>query len=223
MMREIDKRTIDAAIAALVEPGSTVFDIGCGDGTLLGLLAATKGVRALGLDIKAEAVLRCLAKGIPAIHGDLDGALASCRDGMYDYVVLSQTLQVLKHPHVVLEEIVRIGKKAIVSFPNFGHASVRWSFVWRGRMPKSKVLPYEWYDSPNIHHLTLRDFEVFCVERGIEIVVRGFFGRRLAYRSRMAFPNLFAKEALFVIRKKPGSQEREEAIGKPGKERGKRD
>ncbi len=201
MVREIAKSTIDAAIAGLVEPGATVFDIGCGNGSLLALLAATKGVRALGLDIKAEAVLQCLARGIPAIHGDLDGALAACRDRMYDYVVLSQTLQVLKEPHVVLEEIVRIGKKAIVSFPNFGHASVRWSFLWRGRMPKSKVIPYEWYDSPNIHHLTLQDFEDFCRRSGIEILVRGFFGRRLAYRSRMAFPNLFAKEALFVIRK----------------------
>ncbi len=202
MLRELDRRTIDTAIAALIEPGATVFDIGCGDGSLLALLAATKGARTLGLDIKSEAILQCLAKGIPAIHGDLDQALGSCRTGMYDYVVLSQTLQVLKHPHLVLEEIVRIGKKAIVSFPNFGHSSVRWSFLWRGRMPKSKVLPYEWYDSPNIHHLTLRDFESFCARRGIEILVRGYFGRRLAYRSRMAFPNLSAREGLFVIRKK---------------------
>lgn len=202
MLREIDKGTIDGAIAKLVEPGASVFDIGCGDGSLLALLAATKGARALGLDIKAEAVLHCLAKGIPAIHGDLDEALASCRDGMYDYVVLSQTLQVLKAPHVVLEEIVRIGKKAIVSFPNFGHASVRWSFFWRGRMPKSKVLPFEWYDSPNIHHLTLRDFETFCAAHDIEVLSRGYFGRHLTFRSRMAFPNLFAKEALFVLRKK---------------------
>jgi methionine biosynthesis protein MetW len=200
MYREVDKGTMDAAIAALVEPASSVFDIGCGNGSLLALLAVAKGVRALGLDIKAEAVLQCLAKGIPAIHGDLDEALQTCRDHMYDYVVLSQTLQVLKLPH--LKEIVRIGKKAIVSFPNFGHLSVRWSFFWRGRMPKSKVLPFEWYDSPNIHHLTIRDFETFCAGHGIEIVSRGYFGRKLHYRTRMLFPNLLAKEALFVIRQK---------------------
>jgi methionine biosynthesis protein MetW len=201
MYREIDKRTIDEAIARFVPRGSTVFDIGCGDGDLLALLAASKDARGLGLDIKAEAVLACLAKGIPAIHGDLDTSLSACRDGMYDYVILSQTLQVLKQPHLVLREIVRIGKKAIVSFPNFGHASVRWSFFWRGRMPKSKVLPYEWYDSPNIHHLTVRDFETFCAGQGIDIIERGYFGRNLKYRDNMAFANLLAKEALFVIRK----------------------
>jgi methionine biosynthesis protein MetW len=201
MYRTIDKGAIDAAITRLVEPSATVFDIGCGDGSLLELLTRTKRVKALGLDVKVEAVLACLAKGIPALHGDLASALRPCRDGMYDYVILSQTLQVLKHPETVLEEIVRIGQKAIVAFPNFGHFSIRLALLFRGRMPKSKLLPFEWYDSPNIHHLTLRDFRSFCAAHGIEILAAGYFGRNMRERSRMFFPNLTAKGALFVIRK----------------------
>jgi methionine biosynthesis protein MetW len=200
--REIDKPTVDHAIVDLVEPGASVFDIGCGDGSLLDLLIRKKQANALGLDIKARAVLACLDKGIPAIHGDLDTALEHCRDHMYDYVILSRTLQVLKRPHHVLKEIVRIGEKAIVSFPNFGHVSIRGFLGLRGRMPKSKVLPYEWYDSPNIHHLTVRDFQDFCRRHGIEILKQGYFGRNMLRRTRLAFPNLLAHEALFVIRKK---------------------
>jgi methionine biosynthesis protein MetW len=200
--REIDKPTVDKAIADLVEPGASVFDIGCGDGGLLDRLIRRKGVKAQGLDIKARAVLACLDKGIPAIHGDLDTALGHCRDHMYDYVILSRTLQVLPSPHGVLKEIVRIGKKAIVAFPNFGHVSIRAFLMFRGRMPKSRVLPYEWYDSPNIHHLTVRDFREFCRKHGIEILKRAYFGRNMLRRTRLAFPNLLAHEALFVIRKR---------------------
>jgi methionine biosynthesis protein MetW len=200
--REIDKPTVDKAIVDLVEPGASVFDIGCGDGSLLDLLIRKKQIQAQGLDIKAQAVLACLDRGIPAIHGDLDTALAHCRDRMYDYVILSRTLQVLPRPQVVLREIVRIGKKAIVAFPNFGHVSIRAFLMFRGRMPKSRVLPYEWYDSPNIHHLTVRDFRDFCRSHDIEILSHSYFGRNMLRRTRLAFPNLLAHEALFVIRRK---------------------
>jgi methionine biosynthesis protein MetW len=204
MYREIDKSAVDAAIAAIVEPGSSVFDIGCGDGGLLELLVREKRAKVLGLDIKAGAVLACLDRGLPAVHGDLNASLGHCRDAMYDYVILSRTLQVLSAPHTVLGEIARIGKKAIVSFPNFGHLSVRSFLFFRGRMPKSRVLPYEWFDSPNIHHLTVRDFRAFCASHDLEILACGYFGRKMKRRKRMLFPNLLAKEALFVIRKKTG-------------------
>jgi methionine biosynthesis protein MetW len=202
MYREIDKTTVDSRIVELVEAGASVFDIGCGNGELLQSLIKKRNVKALGLDIKSQAVLACLDKGIPAIHGDLDSALDHCKNNMYDYVILSRTLQVLKKPHEVLKEIVRIGKKAIVAFPNFGHLPIRWFLMVHGRMPKSKVLPFEWYDSPNIHHLTVRDFRDFCRTHGINILHHSFFGRRMRRRRRLAFPNLLAKEALFVIQKK---------------------
>jgi methionine biosynthesis protein MetW len=185
-----------------VEPGKSVLDIGCGDGSLLELLRKTKQVKALGIDIKEEAVLACLKKGIPVIHDDLDRALSNCRDAMYDYVILSQTLQVVKQPNRVLREIVRIGKKAIVSFPNFGHYRMRLTLLFRGRMPKSEVLPFAWYDTPNIHQLTIRDFKRFCREYDIEIIDYIHFGHHVEKRQFLVLPNLFAEEALYVIRKK---------------------
>jgi methionine biosynthesis protein MetW len=200
MTKENYKQTAYNEIAKIVERDASVLDIGCGDGSLLGLLKEQKNVKAIGIDIKEEAVLACIAKGIPVIHDDLDTALGSCRDKTYDYVILSQTLQVLKRPHKVLSEIVRIGKKAIVSFPNFGHFSMRLALLFLGRMPKSEMLPFEWYDTPNIHHLTIRDFTRFCARHGIEILEQRYFGPHEAKQSFLLSPNLFAREALFVIR-----------------------
>ena len=202
MLRELSQQTVFAEIAAMVEDGSRVLDIGCGDGALLQLLITAKRVRALGIDIKEDAVLSCIGKGIPVIHGNLDEELVHCREGMYDYVILSRTLQVVTQPHRVLQEIVRIGKKAIVSFPNFGHYRIRKFLFVKGRMPKSTALPFEWYDTPNIHHLTIRDFFIFCRKHGIDILAHRYFGNREGDRTHTVVPNLFAREALFVIQKK---------------------
>lgn len=201
MLRELSKKTVNSEIAEIVTPGASVLDIGCGDGELLELLVKKKGVRARGIDIREEAVLSCIRKGIPAVHGDLEQELEHCRDGMFDFVLLSRTLQVVPRPDYVLNRIVRIGRQAIVAFPNFAHFRIRFSLFFRARMPKSETLPFEWYDTPNIHNLTISDFHRFCRKHGIEILKARYFGRNAEKQSLGYFPNFFAKEALFVIKK----------------------
>lgn len=202
MLRELAKKTVNSEIAEIITPGASVLDIGCGEGDLLKGLVETKQVIAQGVDIREASVLSCIKKGIPAIHGDLNEELSHCRDGQYDFAVLSRTLQVVLRPDYVLKEIVRIGRQAIVAFPNFAHLSIRFWLLFRARMPKSEILPFEWYDTPNIHNLTIRDFHRFCRNNDIEILKARYFGRNAEKQSLGYFPNFFAKEALFVIRQK---------------------
>ena len=149
-------------IAGMVEPGSRVLDIGCGDGTLLALLRENRGVDGRGIELSREGVSACLAKGLPVIQGDADTDLADYPDDAFDYVILSQTIQATRRPRAVLEHLLRIGRRAIVSFPNFGHWRVRGELFLRGRMPMTDNLPETWYDTPNIHFCTIRDFVALC-------------------------------------------------------------
>jgi methionine biosynthesis protein MetW len=145
-------------LAGIVEPGARVLDVGCGDGSLLALLRDRNGVDGRGIELERDNVAAALAKGLSVIQGDADTDLYDYPDDAFDYVVLSQTIQATRRPRAVLEEMLRIGRHAIVSFPNFGHWRVRFDLAVRGRMPVNENMPYTWYDTPNIHFCTIRDF-----------------------------------------------------------------
>jgi methionine biosynthesis protein MetW len=156
-------------LADMVAPGSRVLDVGCGDGSLLALLGDRKGVDGRGIEISREGVNACLAKGLPVIQGDADTDLSDYPNDAFDYVILSQTIQATRQPKVVLENLLRIGRRAIVSFPNFGHWRVRLDLLLTGRMPVTDNMPYSWHDTPNIHFCTIRDFLELCTEVGAEM------------------------------------------------------
>ncbi|MBX6392901.1 MAG: methionine biosynthesis protein MetW [Burkholderiales bacterium] len=161
-----------AAIAAWIRPNARVLDLGCGDGLLLKYLKHTRGVSGYGVEINDDKVIASLRNGINVIQGDLERGLAEFEDGAFDYVILSQTLQAMRQTEVVLDEMLRVGREAIVTFPNFGYWRTRWQLGVNGRMPVSDELPYQWYNTPNIHLCTLHDFEAFCAERGVRILER---------------------------------------------------
>src|SRR5580765_6614892 len=141
-------------VAEMVTPGSKVLDIGAGDGELLRILGEQRGVDGRGIELSREGVNECVAKGLAVIQGDADTDLADYPNDAFDFVILSQTLQATRHPRVVLEHMLRIGRHAIVSFPNFGHWKIRLQLLFAGHMPQTDILPYSWYDTPNIHHCT---------------------------------------------------------------------
>ncbi|MFM9828793.1 MAG: methionine biosynthesis protein MetW [Sphingomonas sp.] len=186
-------------IAANVTPGSRVLDVGCADGALMAALRDTRRVDARGLELDATNVAAAVARGLSVVQGDADVELANYPDQSFDYALLSQTLQTTARPHVVLDHLLRIGKRAFVSFPNFGHWRVRASLMLGGRMPVTRLLPQGWHDTPNIHHLTIDDFRSFVAERGI--VVEGAWFLAGDQRARAAFANLFAEHAVFLLRR----------------------
>ncbi len=197
-VREILGRSDYAMIGELVDPSTRVLDLGCGEGELLGWLAANKAVQARGIEISGTRVQRAIARGVSVYQGDIDQGLADYPDHAFDYVILSQTLQETRQPLKVLREMLRVGRRAIVAFPNFGHWSVRWAHLASGRAPRTKLFPYEWYDSPNIHFLTIHDFEALAsLERWV--VERRIF--LAGHRSVRLLPNLMAAEAVFLFRK----------------------
>ncbi len=191
-------------VVSLVKPQSRVLDLGCGDGRLLKRLIEERQVQAMGVEIDQEAVLECLQKGLSVFQGNIDDGLADYGDNSCDYVILNMTLQVIVRPDFVIEEMLRVGEKVIVSFPNFGHWRVRQSLLWKGRMPKTLKLPFEWYNTPNIHLLTIKDFMVFCKERNISILQRLYLNSSRSARKEKVhiLPNLNADEGLFVISRK---------------------
>lgn len=197
-MRKLLGRSDYTIISELVESNSKVLDLGCGDGALLAWLAENKNVEARGLEIDGARVQRAIARGVSAYQGDIDHDLSDYPDQAFDYVILSQTLQETHQPLKVLREILRVGRNAIVAFPNFGHWRVRWSHLISGRAPRTKLFPHKWYDSPNIHFLTIRDFEEL-VEREQWNVERRIF--LFAHHEVAAFANLLAEMAVFQIRK----------------------
>lgn len=158
-----------AVIAANVKPGSRVLDIGCGDGALMAALRDERAVDARGMELDPHDVAECVAKGLSVIQGDADTDLVDYPDAAFDYAILSQTLQTTKRPDQVLEELLRVGRKAFVSFPNFGHWRVRASLLWRGRMPVTRLLPVAWYETPNIHHVTVSDFRDLVSARNLTV------------------------------------------------------
>ncbi|HWJ74983.1 MAG TPA: methionine biosynthesis protein MetW [Kaistia sp.] len=199
---ELSKRLDLLVISELVESGSRVLDVGCGDGELLALLAEKRGVEGRGIELSQSGVNQCLARGLSVIQGNADTDLGDYPDDSFDYVVLSQTIQATVHPKRVLTEMLRIGRRVIVSFPNFGHWTVRMSLGFRGRMPVTENLPYSWYDTPNIHFCTIRDFVQLCrvVEADIErAVALDVGGTRMTLNAPWWFWNLFGQQAVFLL------------------------
>ncbi|KTB49281.1 methionine biosynthesis protein MetW [Dehalogenimonas alkenigignens] len=189
-------------IAGLVNPGSSVLDLGCGDGELLAYLAEKRSVKARGVEISEQAIYRCVGRGLSVSHQDIDNGLAEYGDTSFDYVILNQCLQQVKSPQKVLAEAVRVGKKAIVGVSNFAHISARWQLGVAGRAPVTPALPFQWYDSPNLHFLSLSDFHNYCRVNGIMIEKAIFLNG--GYRIRM-FPNLLAQTGIYVISKTQNS------------------
>lgn len=187
-----------ALIAGHVQPGARVLDIGCGDGALLSALEEERGCDARGLEIDATNVADCVARGLSVIQGDADTDLGYYPDKSFDYAILSQTLQTTRRPDLALAELLRIANHAFVSFPNFAHWRVRASLVFGGRMPVTKLLPERWYDTPNIHHLSIDDFRALVKEQGWSIEGQWFLNR--GRPTRPANANLFAEHAVFLLR-----------------------
>ncbi len=196
-VHELLGRSDYAIISAIVTAGSRVLDLGCGDGELLEWLAENKQVDARGVEISGARAQRAIARGVSVYQGDIEEALADLPDAAFDYVILSQTLQETRAPLKVLREMLRVGKSGIVAFPNFGHWSVRLSHLWSGRAPKTHLFPHDWYDSPNIHFLTVDDFVTLAQREGWTIERRIFLQGQ---RKVALFPNLLAEVAVFLIR-----------------------
>ncbi len=185
-----------------VVAGSRVLDVGCGDGKLLNRLRSEKNIIGVGVDKDPANLDNCIGKGLSVIQIDLDieRRLKDFPDKTFDYVVLNDTLQALEHPLDVLLEMLRLGKKVIVGFPNFAHIVSRSYLFFKGKMPMSKTLPYEWYDTPNIHFMTIKDFNNLCKKRGIRIIKKTYFTETFKEVPSI-FANLFASEAVYLIEK----------------------
>lgn len=191
-------------IAGLIPSRAKVLDVGCGDGALLELLQNSKDVDGRGVEISQRGVNECVARGLSVIQGDADTDLAFYPDKAFDYVVLSQTLQATRNPKAVLTELLRIGEHAIVSFPNFGHWRVRLSLFLKGRMPVTRDLPYSWYDTPNIHFCTIRDFVELCKEVGAKVESAAALdgnGQKIGVSLPWWFWNFFGQQAVFLLRR----------------------
>ena len=186
-----------AVIAEHVAPASRVLDVGCGDGVLLAALRDERGCNAHGMELDPGNVAECVGKGLSVIQGDADRDLAFYPDGAFDYAILSQTLQTTRRPDLVLEELLRIGRRAFVSFPNFAHWRVRLSLLWGGRMPVTRLLPIAWYETPNIHHMTVLDFRALVAERGIRVDQAWFLTGDHSIGAAAA--NFRAEHAVFLL------------------------
>lgn len=197
LVQEVLGRGDYAIIGEIIEPGARVLDLGCGEGELLEWLADNKRVEARGVEISRTKVQRAIARGVSAYQGDIDNGLVDYPDHAFDYVILSQTLQQVHNPLKVLTEMLRVGRKVIVAFPNFGHWRVRAKLLVSGCAPRTSLFPYRWYDSPNIHVLAVDDFEAVCREQHWTVERRYFLSgnRRVSAR-----PNLMAEVAVYLLR-----------------------
>ena len=184
-----------------IQQGSRILDLGCGDGTLLKFLIDTKQAQGYGLEIDAAQINTCIDKGLNVIEQNLDRGLGNFADKSFDTVLMTQALQTLHFPHLVLDEMLRVGKECIVTFPNFGHWKARFYLATRGRMPVSDLLPYEWYNTPNIHFCTFKDFEVLCRERNIKVIHRQVVNEQSGQTLKDFMPNLFGETAIYHLRK----------------------
>ena len=207
MTEDHDRNTIRIdlqRIADMIEPKSRVLAVGCGDGALLENLARSRQVDGRGVELSAEGVNACVSAGLSVIQGDADTDLDDYPENAFDFVVLSQTLQTVHAPRKVLENLLRIGRRAIVSFPNFGHWRVRAHLFFRGRMPINDTLPYQWYSTPNIHLCSIRDFVLLCEEMGITIersISLDHKGRVRRIGAQLGLANLFGEQAVFLLRR----------------------
>ncbi|HSX50287.1 MAG TPA: methionine biosynthesis protein MetW [Cellvibrio sp.] len=184
-----------------IKQDSRILDLGCGDGTLLKFLIDTKQVQGYGLEIDAAQINTCIDKGLNVIEQNLDRGLGNFADKSFDTVLMTQALQTLHFPHLVLDEMLRVGKECIVTFPNFGHWKARFYLATRGRMPVSDLLPYEWYNTPNIHFCTFNDFEVLCRERNIKVINRQVVNEQSGQLLKDFMPNLFGETAIYHLSK----------------------
>lgn len=186
-----------AIIAAHVARGSRALDVGCGDGALMAALRDERSVDARGLEIDPANVAAAVARGLSVVQGDADTDLADYPDASFDYAILSQTLQTTRRPDLVMDQLLRIGRQAFVSFPNFAQWRIRFAHMFGGRMPVTRQLPHRWYDTPNIHHLTIDDFRAHLAERGIRIEGQWFLSGERERSSGLA--NLLAQHAIFLL------------------------
>lgn len=189
-------------VAEMVQPGSRVLDVGCGDGALLNLLIARRAVDGRGIELSQSGVNACVAHGLSVIQGDADADLAAYPDDAFDYVILSQTLQATRRPKAVIEDLLRIGRHAVVSFPNFGHWRTRMQFLTEGRMPVNANLPEAWYETPNIHLCTIRDFVDLIEVLGAHMeraVALDATGRPVRVNAPWWFWNLFGAQGVFLL------------------------
>lgn len=195
-MEEDIKRLDYKVIYSLIEPGASVLDLGCGDGELINLLFKGKDAKVSGIELDEEAIYKCVEKGLSVFHIDIDTGLSGYPDKSFDYVILNQTMQEAKKAEFVLQEALRVGSKVIVSFPNFAHYLLRLIIFFRGRTPITKSLPYYWYNTPNLHFLSVSDFKRFCLDKNIKILNAYYLGEKKQVKF---FPNLFALNAIFLI------------------------
>lgn len=191
-------------IADAIEPGARVLDVGCGDGALLDYLVHERAVDGRGIELSSEGVNACVSAGLSVIQGNAETDLFDYPDGAFDYVVLSQTLQAMHEPKVILQQLLRIGRCAAVSLPNFAHWRLRWYLMLRGRMPMSSVLSYQWYETPNIHLCSIKDFVALCRQINIKIersVCLDHRGIRHRFGRGIVLANLLGEQAVFLLRK----------------------
>ena len=187
-------------IADWIGQGERVLDLGCGDGELLDKLHRTKSVKGLGIEIDHDNITSCIGRGVNVIDKNIDEGLAGIEDSSFDTVVMTQALQVMHRPDLIVEEMLRIGRQGIVTFPNFAHWRARFYLAFRGKMPVSKVLSYQWYDTPNIHFCTFKDFESLCISRNIRILERTVVDNTLRQRWwHKLWPNMMGEIAIYRI------------------------
>jgi len=185
-------------ILEMVEPGSSVLDLGCGTGELLALLSKERHVKGQGIEIDDRAIFECVARGLSVFHDDIDTGLPEYSDRSFDYVIMNQSFQQVKKPDTVMHEALRVGARVIVGIPNFAHIAARCQVFFQGRAPVTPSLPHEWHDTPNLHFLSVRDFVRYCKGRGIEIEKARYAGSDTCLT---IFPNLFARTAIFRLRR----------------------
>lgn len=186
-------------IYKIIEPGSRVLDLGCGSGDLIYFLAKEKDAKVQGIELSEEAIYKCVEKGLSVFHGDIDSGLIEYPDKSFDYVILNQSMQEVKKVDFVIREALRVGKKVIVGFPNFAYWPARLRLFLKGKAPITVSLPYHWYDTPNLHFLSISDFADFCSEKKIKVLAAYYLGKK---HLTMFLPNFFALNVIFVITQK---------------------
>ncbi len=191
-------RIDNKVIFDIIERGSRVLDLGCGDGELIYVLAKEKGAKVQGIEIDDNEIYKCVEKGLSVFHGDIDSGLAEYPDRSFDYVILNQSMQQVKKADFVIQEALRVGQKAIIGFPNFAYLRARFRLFFKGRVPITSSLPYYWYNTPNLHFLTISDFKDYCAQKTIKVVSSYCLNEKRQVRF---YPNLFALNAVFLVTK----------------------
>lgn len=195
-MKQVPVKAEHKIILNWITKEATVLDLGCGDGELLAYLISEKQIHAQGIELSESAIHHCVAQGLSVFQQDIDTGLSEYADKAFDYVILNQTLQQVKKPDFALKEALRVGKRAIVSFPNFVQTSARFQIFFKGRVPVTRALPYEWYDTPNLHFLGITDFKNYCKKTNIRIENSAFIRKEKKIR---LWPNFFAEIGLFLL------------------------